>query len=329
MNIKCWIKTKKNPLSFYRACCALVISLYFSSVWAGEKSVVYLNSYHSGYSWSDLEYRAFKTQLADDAVNIYPFHMNTKHIKKPAKMALMIKKALAYIQKHDPDVIVAADDNASKMIIEPYFKNHKTPVVHLGVNLDAGVYGYPYTNSTGMVELEGLGNLIHVIAKYSDYSKVVMVFINTTTGLKKYNHYTQHIANFKGVVVSNFNEFKSAVLSIKQDEYILALDTLEGMKNYNAQKIKSFLTTEVKSPIISVSNDTQKFAHFGYIKEPDEFGIWAGKAVEDILMGKPVSDIPSVVNRRFSVFINPNFAKQTGVTVPEVFYDLPYIRVDQ
>ncbi len=328
MNVKCRVQLKRNPLPFFRGCCALILCLYFSSVWGSEKTVVYLNSYHSGYSWSDSEYSAFKSQLADYTIKIHPFYMNTKHIKTPAELALMVEKALRFIKRHSPDVIVAADDNASKMIIEPYFKNHHIPVVHIGVNIDASVYGYPYKNSTGMVEMEGLENLIQVISSYDHDSKVIMIFANTTTGLKKYRYYIQNINNLHGVMINNFDEFKSAILTIKQDDYLLVLDTLEGMDDFNEQQVKSFLASNVKHPIISVSNSSQKFAHFGYIKVPDELGIWAGQTVEQILLGKPVSEIPAAVNSHFSVFINSDFAKKSGVTVPEVFYELPFIHVD-
>ncbi len=60
-----------------------IISIFciFTSVWGEEKTVVYLNSYHAGYDWSDKEFAAFKVQLSDQDVNIHAFYMNTKYIK--------------------------------------------------------------------------------------------------------------------------------------------------------------------------------------------------------------------------------------------------------
>ena len=46
-------------------------------------------------------------------------------------------KAKAEIDAFKPDVVIAADDNASKYLIEPYFKDAALPFVFCGVNWDA------------------------------------------------------------------------------------------------------------------------------------------------------------------------------------------------
>jgi len=328
MSIRPVIKVIYRPLHIMNACCCVLLLLACTTVWGSEKSVVYLNSYHAGYDWSDKEFNAFEIQLARDPINIHHFYMNTKYIRDESDIAAIVKKALTFIDKHQPDVLVAADDNASKYIIEPHFKNGDIPVVYLGINLDASAYGYPYKNSTGMVELEGLKNLIDVIRQYTQYNKVTMIFTQTTTSLKKYQHYSQQIANLNGVVVKNLAEFKAAVKAVQGSHQLLALDTLNGLDNYDPVLIKSFLASRHGQPVISVSNSSQDMAHFGYIKVPDEHGIWAGEAVQKILSGIKVSDIPPTNNSHYQVFINQEFAKQCQVIIPPVFYQLPFIHVN-
>ncbi len=307
----------------------MVISLFYLPVLAEEKSVVFLNSYHAGYQWSDQAFQAFKIQLNGKPVKIHHFYMNTKYIKNPQDINAIVNKALLFIEYHQPAVLVAADDNASKFIIEPHFKNSDIPVVFLGVNLDASVYGYPYTNSTGMVELEGLENLIDVIRQYTQYQKVGMIFTDTTTSLKKYRYYLDRISDFKGVVVKNMGEFKLAVRDLAHKDYLLAFDTITGLDGYDESQVQSFLANQVKRPIITVSNSSQDIAHFGYIKVPDEQGIWAAQATYKILTGTPVSEIPSTQNNKYQIFINEEFAKQCDVKIPQVFYKLPYIQLNE
>jgi len=328
MNVRSIVEAIYRPLNIIPACHCVLLLFICAPAWGSEKSVVYLNSYHAGYDWSDKEFNAFKIQLSDDPIKIHHFYMNTKYIRDPADIAAIVKKALKYIDKHQPDILVAADDNASKYIVEPHFKNSDIPVVYLGINLDAAAYGYPYKNSTGMVELEGLKNLIDVIRQYTQYNKVTMIFTQTTTSLKKYQHYRQQIANLNGVVVKSLAEFKAAVKALQGSHQLLALDTLNGMDNYDPELIKSFLASQHGQPVISVSNSSQDMAHFGYIKVPDEHGIWAGEAVQKILSGVKVSDIPPTNNSHYQVFINQEFAKQCQVIIPPVFYQLPFIHVN-
>ncbi len=300
-----------------------------TSVWGEEKTVVYLNSYHAGYDWSDKEFDAFKIQLSDQDVNIHAFYMNTKYIKNPADIVTIVKNALSFIDKHQPDVLVAADDNASKYIIQPHFANAEIPVVFLGLNLDATTYGYPYKNSTGMVELEGLINLIKVIRQYTHFKNVTMFFTPSTTSMKKYHHYKNKIPGFDAVVVKNFNEFKDKVTALQSRGELVALDTLNGLDDFNALRIQDFLAEQNGQAVISVSNSSQNLAHFGYIKVPDEHGIWAGETVQKILSGIKVSDIPSTINSHYQVFINKTFAMRCNVTIPDVFYKLPFIHINE
>ncbi len=307
-----------------------IISIFciFTSVWGEEKTVVYLNSYHAGYDWSDKEFAAFKVQLSDQDVNIHAFYMNTKYIKKSEDIASVVKNVLSFIDKHQPDVLVAADDNASKYIIQPHFGNAEIPVVFLGVNLDATAYGYPYKNSTGMVELEGLINLIKVIRQYSNYKNVTMFFTPSTTSMKKYHHYKNKISDFDAVVVKSFNEFKVELAALKERGELVVLDTLNGLDDFDALRMQDFLAKQHGQAVVSVSNSSKNIAHFGYIKVPEEHGIWAGEAVQKIFSGIKISDIPSAYNSHYQVFINKNFAKRCAVTIPDIFYKLPFIHIN-
>ncbi len=298
-------------------------------VWGEEKTVVYLNSYHAGYDWSDKEFDAFKVQLSDKDVNIHQFYMNTKHIKKSEDITLIVKEVLSFIDEHQPDILVAADDNASKYIIQPHFGNAEIPVVFLGVNLDATTYGYPYINSTGMVEQEGLINLIKVIRQYTNYKNVTMFFTPSTTSMKKYHYYKNKISDFDAVVVKNVNEFKVKLADLKGRGELVALDTLNGLDDFNALHMQRFLAEQHGQAVISVSNSSQNLAHFGYIKVPEEHGIWAGEAVQKIFSGVKVSDIPSAFNSHYQVFINKDFAKRCAVIIPDVFYKLPFIQINE
>ena len=62
-------------------------------------------------------------------------------------------EAKEIIDSWKPDVVICSDDNASKYLIVPYFKNTELPFVFCGVNWDASDYGFPCSNVTGMLEV--------------------------------------------------------------------------------------------------------------------------------------------------------------------------------
>ena len=52
-------------------------------------------------------------------------------------------KAKAVIDELKPDIVIASEDNASKYLIMPLYKNSSIPFVFCGVNFSADAYGFP------------------------------------------------------------------------------------------------------------------------------------------------------------------------------------------
>lgn len=98
--------------------------------------------------------------------------MDTKRNKSDDFIKEVALKAKNIIETFKPDVVIAADDNASKYLIEPYYKNASLPFVFCGVNWDASVYGYPYRNVTGMVEVAGAKKLVDLLKDFVKGGKV-------------------------------------------------------------------------------------------------------------------------------------------------------------
>jgi hypothetical protein len=142
-------------------CMAMVFSVgsAFGKNYNGKK-VLYIDSYHVGYAWSDGVMRGVKTALEGTGVNLKMIAMDTKRNKGDEFKKEAALKAKAEIEAFKPDVVIAADDNASKFLIMPYFKDASLPFVFCGVNWDATGYGFPYSNTTGMVEVTPVPQLI-------------------------------------------------------------------------------------------------------------------------------------------------------------------------
>ena len=296
--------------------------------WGTKPTVVYLNSYHPGYRWSDMLYQSFSNEIMAKGIEVHQHFMDSKNLETLADHHIMVKNALAYIDYYKPDVIVAADDNASKFIIEPHFKNNSIPVVFLGVNLSSSVYGYPYQNATGIEELEGLNKLLQVVEHYTAKTRFAMLFTKTTTSQKKFQMYQKLAPHLTAITLDDMEDLKRQILGLSQSHDFILLDTMEGLAGYKETLARDFLQKNANVPLMTVSNSSQRLVNFGYLKVPQEQGLWAATSVMKILDGTPAHKIPIAQNTHFQLFINQAFNDKAKAKTPNIFYNVPHVTLD-
>lgn len=96
-----------------------------------QKRILFINSYHEGYPWSTGILKSVEKTLATsklkDIIVLKAIRMDTKsNISEEFKKAAALK-AKAIIQSWQPDIVIASDDNVSKFLILPYFKDKPLP----------------------------------------------------------------------------------------------------------------------------------------------------------------------------------------------------------
>ena len=142
---------------------------------AGEfdgKKVLYIDSYHEGYAWSDGMTESIVGIIGESGAELKIHRMDTKRNKTTEfkqKAALDAKKL---IESFQPDVVIATDDNVSKYLLAPYYKGSSIPFVFAGVNWDATPYGFPTSNITGMVEVNAYPDLLDLLNSMARGEKV-------------------------------------------------------------------------------------------------------------------------------------------------------------
>ena len=142
-----------------RAAIVLLAPFLLMMQGAASKKCLFVNSYHTGYPWSDGIEKAISKTL-EGKCEYQHIEMDTKRNPTPEyaqKKALEIK---AHIETWKPDVVITSDDNASKYLGVPYFKDSPIPFVFCGVNWSVSEYGYPFKNTTGMVEILAIEPLL-------------------------------------------------------------------------------------------------------------------------------------------------------------------------
>lgn len=166
--------------------------------------VAFVNSYHRGYEWSDGIERGFLKALGilDSAggdsyeqgpLQVRLFRMDAKAHPDEPFQTTRAEAIHQQLQKWRPDVIVAADDDASKWLVVPYYKGGTVPVLFCGLNWDASVYGFPTTNVTGMVEVASVRPLIEQLSQHTKGRRMGFLGADVRSEIKELGFYRRSL----------------------------------------------------------------------------------------------------------------------------------------
>lgn len=299
----------------------LVSLLMMSSLAAaGEftgKKVLFIDSYHQGYPWSDGIQAGVERTLKDSGVDLKVIHMDTKRNKGDAFMNEAAIKAKAVIESFKPDVVIAGDDNASKYLIQPFYKDAALPFVFCGVNWDATNYGYPYKNVTGMVEVAGAKELVGILQTQAGGAKVGLLADNTLSSKTDADNYKSKLGlDVTPVLASSFEAWKKAFKDIQGQYDIMLVGNYAGINDFDIAQAESFALEHAKIPSGAVQRSLMPFVVLGYLKMPEEQGDWAAATALKILGGATAGDIAIVKNEKGIIVVNAKIMGATGVELP-------------
>jgi len=311
-----------NPISkiSVRNLCIVSLLVMMGEVYAAK--CVFISSYHQGYEWNDGIERGLEKTLKGKC-EIKKFYMDTK---RHTSVAYGKKKGFAanqFILKSQPDVIIAADDNASRFLVRPYFKDSKIPVVFCGINWTVEEYGYPYSNATGMIEVAPIKQTLKII-RQAIVTPLHGVYLSADvfTEYKDYDRYRDEFSEYgielESAFVNNIRGWKKAYAKGQKADFIVIANNA-GIKDWDKDKVIKFLKTSSKTFTVTNYDWMMPYAMFGLTKQPEEQGEWAGQVALAILDGRKISNIPIVVNRKTNLFVNPSLLEMSGAKL------LPYV----
>ncbi|MDC7225997.1 MAG: ABC transporter substrate binding protein [Spirochaetales bacterium] len=278
--------------------------------------IAFIDSYHEGYSWSDRILRGVEDVLSVESVSLRVYRMDTKRNPGEQYKSAEGRRVRDSIIADEPDVIIASDDNASKYVIEPFFKDSHIPVVFCGVNWDAGIYGYPYDNSVGMVEVNMITELINQLSAFSpSYSgRLGYLASDTYTERNEADYYKIKfgIKLFEERYVDSFEQWKEAFLEIQEKVDILIVGTIV-ISDFDQIEAEQFVLDNIKIPTGVLNGFLMPYALLGYLKVPEELGIWSAQTALQIINGKPVSGISDTTNKLSDLLLNLKIADRLDI----------------
>lgn len=298
---------------------ALFVSLSSISMAAdlSGKKILFIDSYHEGYAWSDGITEGIQSAIASSGVELKIFRMDTKRNGSGEFKAAAALKAKAMIEEYKPDLVIAADDNASNFVIMPYYKNAALPVVFCGVNWDAAVYGYPYTNATGMVEVTPVPQLIEQLQPFAKGTKIGFLAPDVETTRKEVANWDKVFGiKAETFFAKDFEDWKKGFNQLQETADIVILESDGGLYKANESDMKAFVEANTKKPTGSSYDFMAPYAMISFAKIAQEQGQWSGEAALKILSGTSPADIPIVQNKEGQLIINVRIAKALGVEIP-------------
>jgi ABC-type uncharacterized transport system substrate-binding protein len=289
-------------------------------------SIFWLDSYDPTNEWTANLGKAIETTLQGHEVNLKIYHMDTKRNKSESYKKKAAKIAVEKIKEYHPNVVIASEDDASKYVVEPFFKNAGIPFVFCGVNNSATRYGYPYKNATGIVEIDPIRKLIYSLKMVYSLSRVHPV---ENVGYLAEDSTSAHInaAFFQKQVHLNFVQYYAQTSKDWQKYYkkaqnevdLLIIGNTSAIKNWNEKAAIASVFTDTKIPSGSVLEFLAPLSFISCIKLPSEQGNWAATTALKIMDGTPIRDIPIAEPVGGKLIINLKIADVLGIKVPKSY----------
>lgn len=281
------------------------------------KKVLFVDSYHKGYAWSDGVRRGAEAILEGTGVNFKVIAMDTKRNKGDEFKKEAALKAKAEIEAFKPDVVIVSDDNAAKFLLVPHFKETALPFVFCGLDWDISGYGLPFSNTTGMIEVTPIPQLIKQLEPYAKGTRIGMIAPDLRTTKKDADNYKKVFGyDLITYYFKDVNDYKKGFAELQNQVDILLFGSDGGLYDAEKDELAEFIQANTKIPTGASHEFMAPFALITYAKVAEEQGAWSAQAALKILDGASPDSIPVEQNKSGKLIINAKLAASLEVNIP-------------
>lgn len=299
-------------------CLTLGLLIFSSHLQAAN--CLYVSSYHSGYEWNDGIERGIEKVLTGKC-ELDRFYMDTKRNTDAEFAETMALAAKQHIESTAPDIVIACDDNASKYLVMPYYRDADLPIVFCGINWTVNNYEYPYSNVTGIVEISPIKPLLnHVMETLGKVKRAVYLGPDVISQRKEFELnrqiYAKQGIEISAIFVKTMAEWKEGFLQGQKADF-LVIGNNGGINDWDQGQVIDFLKNNSRKLTVTNYDWMAEYTILTMSKTADEQGEWAAATALAVLDGENIKEIPIVVNRRWNIFINNKLLEQTNIKLPE------------
>lgn len=277
--------------------------------------ILHVDSYHVGNEWND-RIAAECRRVVEAAGGEWRIaHLDAKRRPAHAQIQAAAREVVALIEAWKPHVVTTSDDPAAGYVIEPYFRDAEQAVVFCGVNWNADVYGLPYRNTTGMVEVAAIPQIVQLLAPHAKGERLGLLTEDTPTKRKEMEHHTSlfGIGYARTWFVPDFAGWVAAFREAQTSVDMLMLLGVGALTDWDDAAARRLAETETAIPTGTDFGWLVPYALMGIGKVPEEQGRWAARTALAIAGGADPADIPISYNKEGELLYNPRVARRLGV----------------
>jgi ABC-type uncharacterized transport system substrate-binding protein len=280
------------------------------------RRVLHVDSYHQGNEWNDRILAALRATLKDNNVELRVVYLDSKRRSSDSDIRASALNAKHVIDDFKPDVVTTSDDPAAQYLIMDHLRDTSIPVLFCGLNWDASVYGLPYRNTTGMVEVSPIPQIIRLLRQHARGSRLGFLAEDTDVKRKELDYHQRlfGITYEQAYFVSSYAEWKEAFLRAQHEVDMLMILGVGALADWDPKDARKLAEERSEIPSGTDFEWLTPFTLIGVAKYPEEQGRWVGHAALRILDGVKPADIPLTYNREGELFFNARIARRLGVT---------------
>ena len=299
---------------------------------SGLQRILFINSYHRGYPWSDGIQQALIDTLGlqpgrepetweGHRVVLRVLYLNSK--RNPGEEAIQEVSgvAISTIREWQPDVVATSDDNAVKYVVKPALKDFPLlPFVFSGVNWSADEYDLPPDRVAGMIEVQPLDQIIQNLSPYAHGERIAFLKGYDSSAVKEADAFEKFLdIKLNKVLVKNFTEWQKSYLQLQQECDILLLGNFVSINDWDDKKARQLIKEETRIPTGTWDAWLREYVLLTFSTVPHEQGAWMAGAIRGILSGHSPAEFGTVLNHKATVYRNMAIAKQLKIVFPMEF----------
>jgi two-component system, cell cycle sensor histidine kinase and response regulator CckA len=312
-----------------------------------KKSILYINSYHNGYKWSDSEQDGIRSKLNTGPfkIDLQVEYLDAKRYNIPPVIESLYQVFKRKYSHEHFDVVIVSDDDALNFALHYRPKLFPgTPVVFCGVN-DLNKKDLAAGNLTGVIESFDLTRTIDVALKmHPEKRRMIVVGDESTAGLAIRKQIEAIVPRFKDRLQVDYwiqidlAQVQQRVQHLPDDTFLFFIPYFQIINNhtYTAEEVMSAIYTHSRVPIYTSWGFLLGSGAVGgsMLSGEDHGRIAAGMALK-ILEGTPADSIPIIRKPSGSYQFDYNVMHHlkipekllppgsTIINAPKVFYELP------
>jgi ABC-type uncharacterized transport system substrate-binding protein len=289
---------------------------------ASAGKVLLVHSYHPGHPWTDGITRGVRKSLEGSGAALEIFYMDTKRRSDSEWKIKAGRLAARRMETFQPDVVIAADDDAQEHFAKSLAGLDRPQLVFCGVNGDPSRYGFPAKNATGILERPYFLETVKVLAAIRPQVRRVAVLTDSSEtsdalirSLKTIDISPASATAFDQA--ATFEAWKAALAKRQADCDAVVVGLYHSLKGAEPEEAMAWTMEHSRIPVAGLYDfSVQDGALCAFAPSAFEHGFESGEIAKRILAGAKAGDIPVATAQKGGLLLNLKTAKARGVALP-------------